>query len=146
MTGAIAALAAYGSSAISVQLHNRTISVSGVRPQTAGYSIANDGNAKDGTGLVLEAWLIGGSVANYDVRVTPQSGATLTGTTGSWLNCATTRSWSITNNGTNNSTLSSQFLVEIRLTSSGVVQASATITLSATNSGGGGGGGVTMTL
>lgn len=145
MTGAIAAVNyAVGSGSAVVQLHNQSISKSGRNSQTASYSIANDGNVKNQGSIVLEAWLTGGTVANYDVRVTPQSGVALTGTTGSWLNCASTNTWSITNAAGDDSTISSQFLVEIRLTSSGVTQASATITLSATSNSGTGG--TTMTL
>lgn len=111
-------------------------------PAIASYSIYNNGTVQNQNGTILETWLngSGGSVGNYDVMVTPQSGVTLSGTTGSWLNCGTTQSWSITNSAYDDSTISSQFLVQIRLSSSGVVQSSATVTLSATSVSSGGGG------
>lgn len=38
-------------------------------------------------------WLINGAAANYDIKVTLNSGTLTSGTTGSWLNLGTSRSW-----------------------------------------------------
>ena len=144
MAGAIAAIGYKSGTAATVQLHNQNITNSDtVAPVIAEYVVGNDRNIKDQNSSVLEAWLSSGSTANYDVRATFQSGTSPSGDAlSTWLNCATSRAWSVSSS-TNNTTISSQFLVEIRLTSTGITQASATITLSATKQSGGGS---TMTL
>lgn len=134
MTGAIGALAS-ASTAVTgyVAITNQTISKRRISTTaTAGYSINSSGNVVDQGATILEAWLHGGSAASYDVMVTPLSGVALTGTTGTWLNCASTRTWSISNSTPDDSTLSAQFTVQIRLTATGIVQTSATVTLNAT--------------
>jgi hypothetical protein len=146
MTGILAAGIYRPLAAASVAISDQNISKTRRGTATAGYSIANDGRAKDADGNILEAWLLGfgGSVSNYEVRATAQSGSLSTGTTGSWFACSTTRSWTLSNSNGDNSRITTVILVEIRLVSTGVVQDSATITLNAESveSGGGGGGGM----
>lgn len=110
---------------------------------TASYVVANNGTVQNHAAAVLETWLngSGGSVGNYEVRATVTSGSVTSGTTGSWLSCSTSRTWSVLNSAADNSTLTAVMTVEIRLASSGVVQDSATITLEATSIEPGGGGG-----
>ena len=73
-------------------------------------------------------WLGGGGASAYDVRVTILSGTYTAGTTGTWLNLATTRSW--TRNATAGNASYVSGLFEIRNASTLVVLASATIDLS----------------
>jgi hypothetical protein len=142
MTCILAAVANLGNapSASLVSLHNQSVSNGGIGSITASYSIGNDRTVKDNFGATLETWLATtGTVSNYQVRVTVTSGSLTSGTTGSWLSCSTTRTWSLLNNNRDNSTETTVFLVEIGLVSSGVVQASATIELDSTSYSFGGG-------
>lgn len=133
MTGILAACMGKPGVTAFVLITDRTVSKSSHGTTTAGYSIVNDGLAKNADGTVLEAWLngTGGSVSNYEVRATVTYGALSSGTSGSWLACSSTRSWTLSNSAADNSTVTAVMLVEIRLASSGVVQDSATITLNA---------------
>lgn len=75
-------------------------------------------------------WLTGGSPGNYDARFTLLSG-TLTGTFGSWLNLATSRSIgnSASRSIAGTTTVTGSATVEIRRTSTGQILGTATITL-----------------
>jgi hypothetical protein len=148
VTAILGAIGAIGNqSSAHVSIANQTVfDSSGIHSSTATaiYTISSDGNVRNQASAVLESWLVGlgGSVGNYDVRATLTSGTLSSGTTGSWLNCSTSRSWSVANSAGDNSTVTAVIFVEIRLTSSGVVQDTATITLQAeSNDYGGGGGG-----
>lgn len=143
VTGAIATITSI-SAGVTVAITNQSISKSikiTISPAVASYSINSSGNVVNQNGTILEAWLTGGTSSNYDVMVTPISGVALTGTTGSWLNGGSNQTWSISNSAGDDSTISSQFTVQIRLSATGVVQASATITLNATSRSPIGGGG-----
>lgn len=73
-------------------------------------------------------WLTSGSASLFDVYATwSGSGGTVTGTTGSWLNLATTREWTLS--ATNNYQ-TRNLAIEIRLASSGAVLDTATIEFS----------------
>jgi len=145
VTGILSAFTTGGSANASVSITNQNVFKSGRNTQTASYSIANDGKVKNQAGAILEAWLqgSGGVVANYEVRATLDSGTLTSGTTGSWLNCSTTRTWSLTNSASDNSTIYAALTIEIRLAATGVVQDSASVTLAAESTdfdiGGGGG-------
>jgi hypothetical protein len=133
MTSAVAG-AAFGAFAppVSISLSDQNIFNGAVGTATANYQINSDGSVKDQDSGILESWLLGGGTSsNYEVRMTVVSGSLISGTTGSWLNCGTTRTWSLTNSAQNNSTSTCVMTVEIRLASSGVVQDTATVTLSA---------------
>jgi hypothetical protein len=135
MTGVLGALVGYPANAappISVSISDQTCSDSVFGAATAFYQVNNAGTIKNQNGSVLETWLLGGGTAsNYDVRATLISGVLSSGTTGSWINCGTTSTWSVQNSAHNNSVKTAVILIEIRLTSSGVVQDSANITISA---------------
>lgn len=143
MTGAIAAVAsatiAAGGGGGSVAITNQTISKfrkisNGVA--VAGYTITSAGNVTNQATTVLETWLHSGTASSYDVMATLISGVALEGTTGTWLNCGSNQTWNLSNSAGDDSTLSSQFLVQIRLSASGAVQTSATITLNSTSGSG----------
>lgn len=134
MTGILAATNAWPLS--SIVITDRTVSRSGIGAITATYTVSNDGTIKNHAGTTLETWLpSGASASSYDVRATFQSGDPVTGTFGSWLNLATSRSWSVTNGDMDNGTLTGIILVEISLTGQATALDSATITLSATSHG-----------
>jgi len=116
----------------SISITDQIISDSTSGTAQANYQIGSDGKVRDQSLGILESWLLGGGTAsNYEVRATVTSGSLSTGTVGSWLNCGTTRTWTLRNSAMNNSVLTCVMTVEIRLASSGVVQDSATITLEA---------------
>jgi hypothetical protein len=105
---------------------------------TGRYSLANDGgvyktNGTDATSIV-ENWLTpAGGVALYECRATITSGTLASGTTGAWLNLATTRSWTVQRApppGSNSCT----FTLEIRRASDAVVLDTATISVVAASS------------
>ena len=130
---AIIGIAGFGQtvSTPSVSLTDQSISDSAAGTATAGYTINSNGRVQD-QASTLESWLLGsGTNSNYEVRATVDSGTLTSGTTGSWLNCGTSRSWSKSNSAMNNSVVTCVLTIEIRLASSGVVQDSATVTLSA---------------
>lgn len=135
MTAILGALGAYGATAVAavVSITDQDIFEAGTGSVSATYSVANDGKVKNGAGAILETWLqgSGGVVANYEVRATLVSGTLTSGTTGSWLGCATTRTWTKTNGASNNSTVTAALTIEIRRASDGIVLDSATVTLSA---------------
>lgn len=133
MTGAICGAQYSFAAPISVQLHNQYVYVAVTNATaTASYQIASNGNVVGG-GSTLEAWLTGAgmSSANYEVMATQSSGSTVSGTLGSWLNCGTSRTWSISNGARNNSVITGVISVQIRDVATHTVQASASITLSA---------------
>jgi hypothetical protein len=133
MTGILGAAGTYAfTPAAVISLSNQEIFNAAAGTATAIYAINSNGSVQDQDSGTLENWLVGsGTNSNYEVRATLVSGVVTGASTGSWLNCGTTRSWSRSNGAMDNSTLTSVLFVEIRLASSGVVQDSATITLRA---------------
>ena len=116
---------------VTVQLSDFTVYQSAtLGTATPTYSIVNTGAVASQAGT-LENWLTSGTASNYEVRATVTSGTLTSGTSGSWLSCGTTRTWTKSNGAQDNSVLTCVMTVEIRLASTGVVQDSATITLSA---------------
>lgn len=103
---------------------------------TASYGLLTSGvlqiNGADG---VSGEWRLFGASADYDVRFTSVSGSVPTGVTyGAWLNLATSRvaSLSASRSGSVGLTsVSGVVTVEIRNTASGLVLATATITITA---------------
>lgn len=139
MTGIVAA-AQYSIAAVNpvtVQLHNQAISEYGAMPVVATYIIANNGTVQDGSGDVLESWLTGtgASVSDYEVAAAQTSGAAVSGTLGTWMNCSTSVSWSVANTNRAPSVKSAVISVQIRDTATHNVKASASITLTAQTDG-----------
>lgn len=131
MTGIIAAGNYSFTSAPAVQLHNQTIGVASFATATASYQIANDGKVRDQSGAILESWLTSGSASSYEVYATLTSGTLSSGTLTTWLNCGTSRTWSVVNSARDNSVISAVIVVQIRDVATHTVQATATISLSA---------------
>jgi hypothetical protein len=134
MTGALAASGVFGQSAPapSVSISDATVSDTAIGTAIASYSINSDGTVRTSSDDILQSWLLGGGTnSNYDVMATVTSGTLSSGTTGSWLNCGTTRTWALTNGLSNNSVKTAVFTLQMRLASTGVVQDSAVITLRA---------------
>lgn len=100
MSGALAALvgSAYGGHTIS--LSNVSASSIGSGVQTASYELTNAGDVRETEGGATNDvgdWIAPkDSFANYEVRATLNTGSVDSGTTGSWLNLGTTRTWSVT--------------------------------------------------
>lgn len=116
-------------------LTNQTISrLAAGAPQTATYSVQNDGKVRDHSSNVVETWLESwGSAADYDVRATLQTGTSPSGAAlATWLNLGTSRSWSLTDNDTDPEIeVTCQLLIEIGLSGAGSAIDSATVTITA---------------
>jgi hypothetical protein len=102
---------------------------------TAGYQLNSSGAEQElnqGVASTFNTWVLTGTAANYDVFATLNSGTLFSGTTGTWLNLATTRSWQVqrTNNaaGTNSASLT----IQIRPAGGGATLDTANVTLNAT--------------
>ena len=132
MTGILAAANAWPLSSLIIT--DRSVSKDGAGSQTAIYTVSNDGTIRNHANTLLETWLPSGAAASsYDVRATYQSGTSPSGTFGSWLNLATSRSWSINNSAQDDSTITGVILIEISLTGQATALDSATITIQATS-------------
>ena len=87
------------------------------------------------TGSLPQTWLISGASSDYEVRFTYTqniNGANVTSAgNGVWLNCGTTRSWSISDSSTNMASNSISGTLEIRDTATSTIQASTTVYLRA---------------
>ena len=134
MTGAVGAACGNGTTdtPVSISITNQVVTDSSASTAVASYAIQSTGTVVNHDSAILETWLLGGGTAsNYEVRATVSSGSLTTGTTGSWLSCGSTRTWAISNSARDNSTETCVLTIQIRLASTGVVQDSATVTLSA---------------
>lgn len=100
---------------------------------TAAYETRSDGTVYNTNGtntlVFLENWLAFGSTSNYEIRATLLSGATPTGTLGSWTSLGTTSAWSLSQSISGVSTCA--LLIEIRNAASLSVVDTATVTLNA---------------
>jgi hypothetical protein len=100
---------------------------------TASFIMDNTGVASgvgtSGGGTYSGEWMIVGPASAYDVRFTIVSGALTSGTAGSWLNLATSRTWTV-QRGTPGTNMC-QGTVEIRDATTLAVLATAAITLTA---------------
>lgn len=68
----------------------------GVGGASCTYSITSAG-LEQATGLSSNTWMTTGVASDYDVMLTFNSGTSPTGAAlGAWLNCGTTRSWTVT--------------------------------------------------
>ena len=121
-----------------VQLTNKSIYATNSSPGTAiaQFQLLNTGEAIGtstpsgfGGGSYLPEWGSGLVGANYDCRFTLTSGTVTTGTTGTWLNLGTSRSW--TRNRTAPGIHTVIGTMEIRDASTLAVLATATIDLTA---------------
>lgn len=102
---------------------------------TAEFRLNTDGNAQSranlGTWTTQFAWLLAGSIGDYDCRMTMNSGTNFGGSSlSTWLSLSSIRSWSLSRS--TNGTTTGTATLEIRRASSGYVLASSTITLTAT--------------
>lgn len=112
-----------------VSLHDRLAFKSTLNaPSTASYSISVDGKVRV-NGVIVETWLNSGTAADYDVRATLVSGTSPSGALATWLNLASSSSWSLTRGSLG--TASCFLTVEIGLAGSGVAIATATINIQA---------------
>lgn len=122
-----------------IALSNHTIYSSriGAGVITSTFTLSNTGVASGnsnpsgfGGGSYAPEWLTLGTAANYDARWTNVSGAPTTGTTGTWLNLGTSRSWTMDGPGGMGTNVAIG-TVEIRDAATLVVLATATIELDA---------------
>lgn len=97
---------------------------------TATYTLTNTG-LEQATGQSDSAWLISGSASAYDVRATLVSGTLTAGTTGSWLNLATTRAWSRTRTSNIAGTDTVELTIELSLAGLATPIKSASVTIEA---------------
>lgn len=100
---------------------------------TAGYRLNSDGvayirNTSGSYTAISGQWMLSGTNSDYEARVTLISGRTPTGTIGSWVSLGSTQSWELS---VSSGFWASEFIVEIRLASSGAVLDTAAVTLNA---------------
>lgn len=103
------------------------------------YQLSQDGvayfnRASSADGSIPGQWRLTGNSSDYDVRFSLVSGSVTGSSLNVWLNLGSTRSvlTSASRSGIGSTTNSGVVLVEIRSTASGLILASATITLEAT--------------
>lgn len=132
--GMFAAASAGGSG--SVALTNQNISALDPSTAVASYRVNTSGiveRGRNGSYNTLEIWLLSGSAADYEIRVTETGGVGITGgsSIGSWLGLGATREWELTE-GVLGSGSQTFFTAEIRLAAPpNTVLATANITLNA---------------
>lgn len=103
---------------------------------SAGYRLNTSGAEQgydDGSGsfATFNTWLLALTSADYECRLTVDSGDTPTGSaTGSWLILSATRTWELIQNGTG--AKANSCTIEIRHTPSDIVIDSASVTMGAT--------------
>ena len=97
---------------------------------TATYSLTS-GGLETATGASSSTWLLSGAASDYDVRATVVSGTLTTGTTGSWLNLGTTRTWTKVRTSNISGIDTVSLTIEISLAGAGVAIATATVDLTA---------------
>ena len=89
-------LMAAGSGGIPGAINSSAGAYSAASSGGASLNVNNDGTLT-GSGHPGGAWLspaVAAFAAEYQVKVDATAGAFTTGTTGTWLDCSTTRSWS----------------------------------------------------
>lgn len=119
----------FASAGSGVALSNGYYSIIGTSPAQVEFNLSGAVNATDfNTTLNFQYnWLAGGAASAYDIRATIVSGTFTSGTVGTWLNLASTRTW--TRNAAAGAFQSVTATFEIRNASTLVVLASANITL-----------------
>ena len=123
----------YVNDVISISNQNAFSSETGVTA-LAQYSLDSTGNVRmteTDNGLAnVETWLNNpANRGNYDCRATMISGTLTSGTVGSWLNLASTRTWTLQRS--TNGSINASFTLEIRRASDGTVLDTATISMQA---------------
>lgn len=125
--------AASGGNAATAILTDATPYSSGSGIRTAAFRIANDGyvyHGDNGTYTQQYAWKQSGAVADFDVYASVVYGSP-SGTTGTWVNLATTRDWEVTDVAQDGSDETAELTIQIRNASTLAVLTTATITLAA---------------
>lgn len=104
---------------------------SGAGSRICSYQLGNDGIARFRQGIAGGAytnipgeWLVAGAAADVEVMASGLTGSTPSGTFGSWLNLATTRTWELT---AINSSCS--FTVQLRPAGGGAVLDTITVSM-----------------
>lgn len=116
-----------------VNLVGGTVNDARVSPAdaSASYSVNSNGTETSSPAAISNTWLLIGAASDYEVRATLNSGTLSSGTTGVWLDCATSRTWTVTRTTDAAGITSANLTIEIRRKSDGVVLDSATVVLEA---------------
>lgn len=104
---------------------------------TASYSIVSSGpslgleqKTQGGSTTTIGNWLRTGSLSDYDVRATLNSGTSPAGSgVGTWLNLGTSRFWSLTDTGPVGPPITCNLTIEIRDASTLAVLTSAVVVI-----------------
>lgn len=140
MTGIMAMIAGMGGGgAPTISLSNATVSAYGTDTTAySQYNLSSTGDIQavttgDSPGTVdIGDWISPKTnMGNYECLATVTSGTLTSGTTGTWLNLGTLRSWRVSR-PLSNGTSTCQFTVAIRLVGTTTNLATATITLTVT--------------
>lgn len=130
MSGVSVILAAGSGTTVGAFLIDGNPSSIGSGTRTTTMRVANDGYVYFGDNAVYTSqylWLKTGAVADYDIYATVSG--SVSGTTGSWLNLATTRDWSVVDTTNDGTDVTGVLTLSIRKTSTGVTECTAVITL-----------------
>lgn len=101
---------------------------------TAGYRLNSSGIAEsivDVTYTTLETWLLSGAASDCEVRVTLSLGTLSSGTTDTWQNLGTSRSWTVVAGNYYPEFAEAEIVVEIRNATTLTILDTATINLQA---------------
>ncbi len=101
---------------------------------TAGYRLNSSGIAESLSNLAyttLETWLLSGAASDCEVRVTLSLGTLSSGTTDTWQNLGTSRSWTVVAGNYYPEFAEAEIVVEIRNATTLTILDTATINLQA---------------
>lgn len=121
-----------GGSSDSVTLNNATVSrVAPSGTATVIYRLGSDGTVyhnRTGSYVAQYAWTTG-VPGNYEARVTVNSGALTSGTSGSWLVLSSNRDWTVSDTTANDGEVFAYLTVEIRDVATSTVRATASVNI-----------------
>lgn len=125
--------------AVVAQLTNRSPTFGSISPSDArvGYRINADGTVDGSEASTLTwsldygTWLTAGTAGQFDVRATLNSGSLTAGTTGTWMSCSSTRTWTVEVTANANTSQTANLTIEIRNGTTLEVLATATAVLTA---------------
>lgn len=135
MSGVLAALAGSGGNRLSISGVTVTSNTTSPVQASASYELTNGGDINRVTTLGgtvdIGDWIAPKAAAGsaYECRATVTAGALSSGTTGTWLDLGTTRTWTVNQNGGSSS--SATLTIDIGRAGTSTAVVSATIVLNA---------------
>lgn len=118
-----------GGGSVATTLNNTTVQSTGAGTRTASWRIASDGyvyTGKQGSYTLRYQWS-GEAPVNFEVRATVNEGGVTSGTTGTWLACSSTRTWTVEDAVADDVTEYAYLTIEVRDVATSTVRASCTV-------------------